>query len=471
MRSSYDAVVVGSGPNGLAAAITIARTGRSVVVIEAQGNIGGGASSEQLTLPGFKHDVCSAVHPMALASPFFAGLKLEEHGLEWIHPPASLAHALDEGAVVMNRSIDLTAGDLGEDGTRYRKLVKALVNDWKKLAAMFLGPPRIPRHPVVASRFGMHAIRSARGFVRTEFRGERARALFAGLAAHSVLPLEKPPSAAFGLILMATAHVLGWPFARGGSQSVANALASCLGSLGGEIVVNSPVESLDDLPSARAILCDLTPRQLLRIAGCRLPERSRRRFARFRYGPGVYKVDWALSAPVPWKSPSCAQAGTVHLGGSFDEIAASERDAWQGKHTEKPFVLLAQPSLFDETRAPEGQHTAWAYCHVPQASQVEMVGRIEDQIERFAPGFRSRVLAKNVLPPLELERHNANLIGGSINGGAQDLRQLFFRPTRRLYSTSCKGLYLCSSSTPPGPGVHGLCGYYAAQAALRDVLR
>ncbi|MGH9444315.1 MAG: phytoene desaturase family protein [Terriglobia bacterium] len=470
MKSSYDAIVIGSGPNGLAAAITLARAGHRVLVVEAQRNLGGGARSEPLTLPGFTHDVCSAVHPLALASPFFAALPLGEHGLEWIHAPLPLAHALDDDSVPVRRSIDGTAEGLGEDRDRYRTLANTLANDWGKLAGMFLRPPRIPRHPLAAFRFGRYAIRSACGFVRSAFKGDRAQALFAGLAAHSMLPLEKPPSAAFGLILMATAHVMGWPFPRGGSQNITRALASYLRSLGGEIVVNSPVESLDDLPSRRVVLCDLTPRQLLHVAGRRLPEDIRRGLARFRYGPGAYKVDWALSAPIPWKSPPCAQAGTVHLGGAFDEIAASERDAWQGEHAEKPFVLLAQPSLFDETRAPQGKHTAWAYCHVPQGSPFEMLDRIEAQVERFAPGFRSRILAKHVLPPSELERHNANLIGGSINGGVQDLRQLFWRPTRRLYSAG-KGLYLCSSSTPPGPGVHGLCGFYAAQAAIRDVFR
>lgn len=469
MQSSYDALVIGSGPNGLAAAIVLAQAGRSVLVLEAKESIGGSARSAALTLPGYTHDVCSAVHPMALASPFFRSLPLAEHGLDWVHPETPLAHPLDGGrAAILSRSIDATAEGLGSDGSRYRTLMEPLASHSAELLQTILAPPRLPRHPLTAASFGIHAIRSARALAERIFRGEIARALFAGLAAHSVLPLEMPPSAAFGLLLGMIAHAAGWPFARGGSQSIANALASCLRSLGGEIVVNAPVQSLGELPRSRAILCDITPRQLLQIAGKRLPAAFRRKLRLHRYGPGVYKLDWALAGPIPWAAAECRQSGTVHVGGGFEEISLSERAAWQGEIAARPFVLLSQPSLFDATRAPEGKHTAWAYCHVPQGSAVDMSERVEAQIERFAPGFRQRILARSILSPVELEQYNPNLVGGSINGGVQNFRQSLFRPTRREYSTPSKGLYLCSSSTPPGPGVHGMCGYFAAQRALKD---
>jgi phytoene dehydrogenase-like protein len=471
MRQSYDAIVVGSGPNGLAAATALAQAGCSVLVFETNATVGGGARSAALTLPGFLHDVCSAVHPLALASPFFRTLPLAQHGLEWIHPPAPVAHPLDSGdCVLVDRALDITAARLGEDGARYRRLMKPLVADWASLERALLRPLRVPRQPLAVARFGFHAIRSARALAQARFTGERTRALFAGMAAHSILPLEKPGSAAFALILAITAHAVGWPIPRGGSQKIADALASYLRALGGEILTSSPVRSLDEVPPARVILCDVTPRQLLQMAGSRLPEGFRRKLARFRYGPGICKVDWALDGPIPWQAAQCCQAGTVHLGGSLDEIAASERAPWQGENPRRPFVLLAQPSLFDSTRAPQGRHVAWAYCHVPNGSNFDMVERIESQIERFAPGFGARVLGRSVLLPRDLEARNANLVGGDVGGGAQDLSQLFFRPTRRFYATPCRDLYLCSSSTPPGAGVHGMCGYFAAQAALR-VLR
>lgn len=467
MARSYEAIVIGSGPNGLAAAITLARARLSVLVCEAAKTIGGGTRSAELTLPGFVHDICSAVHPLALASPFFHTLPLAEHGLQWIHPTAPVAHPLDdETAVVVERSVEATAETLGRDGVAYRKLMGRLVADWNKLVPALLGPLRLPRHPLALARFGLPALRSAYQLAQARFEGERARALFAGMAGHSMLPLERRPSAAFGLVLGVTAHAVGWPVPGGGSQQIAEALASYLRSLGGEIITESPVESVDELPPARAVLCDVTPRQLLRIAGHRFSPNYRRQLERYRYGPGAYKVDWALDGPIPWKATECGRAATVHLGGSLEEIAASERAAWQGEWAENPFVLLAQPSLFDPTRAPPGKHTAWAYCHVPNGSGFNMTEVIENQVERFAPGFRRRVLARHVMPPAELERHNANLVGGDINGGVQDLSQLFLRPTRRLYLTSARGLYICSSSTPPGGGVHGMCGYFAAQAAL-----
>jgi len=468
---AYDAIIIGSGPNGLAAAIALARAGRRVLVCEAEQTIGGGARSAELTLPGFTHDVCSAAHPLAAGSPFLRSLPLDQYGLEFIYPPVSLAHPFDDGtAALLERSVAATGETLGVDGMAYRRLMKPLVADWALLAPALLGPPRLPRHPLALARFGLKALRSARGLAASRFAGERARGFFAGLAAHSFLPLERLATAAFGLVLGITGHAVGWPVARGGSQSIANALAAYLRSLGGEIVTGRRVASIDDLPSARAILCDVTPRQLLRLAGHRLPPNYRRRLERYRYGPAAYKVDWALNEPVPWKAEGCSRAGIVHLGGTLAEISAAESAPWKGEQADKPFVLVAQPSLFDPTRAPAGKHTLWAYCHVPHGSTFDMTERIEKQIERFAPGFRDCVLARGVMPPAALERHNANLVGGDINGGAQDLRQLFARPTRRLYSTPARGLYLCSSSTPPGGGVHGMCGYFAARAVLQDGL-
>ena len=468
----YDAIVVGSGPNGLAAAITLARAGLSVLVLEAKPTIGGGMRTAELTSPGFAHDICSAVHPLGVSSPFFRELALEEHGLEWIHPPAPLVHPLDQGrAVVLERSVERTGEGLGSDAAAYRRLMAPLAADWDRLAQDMLGPLRLPpRHPFVLARFGLRAIGSARGLAERLFDGERARALFAGMAGHSMLPLEGLPSAAFGLVLGITGHAVGWPIPRGGSQRIADALARYLHSLGGEIVANTLVKSIEDLPSASAILCDVTPRQLLSLAGHRLPARYRRRLENYRYGPGVFKLDMALDGPIPWQAESCTRAATVHVGGTLEEISAAERTAWDGRHPDRPFVLLAQPSLFDPTRSPKGKHTVWAYCHVPHGSDVDMTEQIEAQIERFAPGFRDRILARSVMSAVEMERYNPNYVGGDINGGVQDLAQLFTRPSLRRvpYSTPLKGLYLCSSSTPPGGGVHGMCGYFAARAALRD---
>jgi phytoene dehydrogenase-like protein len=467
---AYDAVVIGSGPNGLSAAITLAQHGKSVVVYEAQERIGGGARSMELTLPGFVHDVCSAVYPLAIGSPFFRSLPLSRHGLDWIQPAAALAHPFDDGtAITLERSVEATASTLGSDEGAYRELIAPLVAAWNGLAVDLLGPPRFPQAPLRLVRFGFSAIQSARGLAEGRFHGERARGFFAGLAAHSMLPLENWGSAAFGLVLAISGHAVGWPIARGGAQKVTDALASHLRSLGGEIITNRPLQSLDEIPPSRVVLCDLTPRQLIEIAGERFSPRYRKSLRRYRYGMGAFKMDWALSGPVPWKARECVRAATIHLGGTLAEVAFSERSAWRGEHVEKPFVLLAQPSLFDPFRAPEGKHTLWGYCHVPNGSTVNMTERIEKQIERFAPGFGDLVIQRSVMSPKELEMRNANLVGGDINGGAPMLSQLFFRPTVKMYRTSVKGLYICSASTPPGGGVHGMCGHFAARQALKEM--
>ena len=467
-----DAVVVGSGPNGLAAAIAIAQAGRSVVVYEAEPTIGGGARSAELTLPGFVHDVCSAAHPMGAASPFFASLPLADHGLEWIEPPAMVGHPFDDGTCALGyRSVERTAAELGRDANAYRALVGRIVDDWPRLRDAVMGPPSLPKHPFALARFGLHALDSIERVTRRAFADPKTRALLAGIAAHGLLPLEKRPSAGVGLVLGALAHVAGWPIARGGSQRIADALASYLRSLGGEIVTGRRVDSVDDLPRSKAMLCDLSPRPFLRIAGHRLPAGYRRALERYRYGMGVFKVDWALDAPIPWRAARCAEAATIHVGGSLEEMARSERGAWEGRASEQPFVLLTQPTRFDPSRAPAGKHIAWTYCHVPHGSDVDMLPRIERQIERFAPGFRDRVLARAVMRPADIERRNPNMVGGDIGMGVTDLGQLFTRPTWRGYSTPVRGLYLCSASTPPGVGVHGMCGYFAATLALREVLR
>ena len=471
---SYDALVVGAGPNGLSAGIAIAQTGRSVLVVEGRDTVGGGARSAALTLPGFLHDVCSAVHPLAVGSPFFSTLPLADHGLDWVQPPAPLAHPLDDGtAVMLEHSVEVTAAGLGCDAAAYRSLFGPLVRDWRRLVADLLGPLRVPRHPLLTARFGLNGLRSALAVAQARFRGERARALFAGLAAHSVLPLERPLSAAFGLVLGAAGHAVGWPMPRGGAQHIAESLASHLASLGGRIETSVPVERLEDLPSAAVTLLDLTPRQVITIAGQRLPRSYLRRLEAYRYGPGAFKLDWALSGPVPWRAPECARAGTLHLGGTLAEVAQAEREVWSGRHPDRPFVLLSQPSRFDPSRAPGGRHTAWAYCHVPNGSDFDMTGRIEAQVERFAPGFRKLILKRSVQPPGALQEYNPNCVGGDINGGVQDLGQLFSRPARLFspYTVPSTDIFICSSSTPPGGGVHGMCGYFAARAALRRLNR
>jgi phytoene dehydrogenase-like protein len=472
----YDAVVVGAGPNGLAAAIELARKGRSVLVVERNETVGGGSRSAELTLPGFTHDVCSAIQPLGRASPFFAQLDLTAHGLEWIEPPIQIAHPLDDGsAALVRRSVDETARGLGRDARTYRRLMRPLVRDWDLIAREMLGPFRplaAARHPTALGRYGLLAIQPA-SWIARRFRSPQARALLAGCTAHSMLRLDQLASGAFGMTLLASAHAVGWPMPRGGSQRIADALADELRALGGEIRTGVEVESVDELPPHRAVLLDLTPQGVLRVAGDRLHGLYAAELRRYRYGPGSFKVDLALDGPIPWRNPDLLQAGTVHLGGTFEEIAASERAVSQGRVPERPFVLVAQQSLFDATRAPDSKHTVWAYCHVPSGASVDMTERIYDQIERFAPGFRSRIMAVSVKGPAELERYNPNYVGGDINGGLQGVTQLFTRPAVRFdpYSTPDPSIFICSSSTPPGGGVHGLCGYHAARSALRGVLR
>jgi phytoene dehydrogenase-like protein len=466
---THDAIIVGSGPNGLAAAITLARQGLSVLVLEARETVGGGTRSAELTLPGYIHDVCSAVHPLGMASPFFRGIPLPELGLEWIQPDLPMAHPLGDGAVALHRSLDETAAGLGEDGSAYRRLLKPLVDNWEKVLHEFLGPLRFPRHPLVMARFGMRALFPASSLARLLFRTPQARALFAGAAAHAVIPLEKPATAAFGLMLMMLGHAVGWPIPRGGSQQIADRLTDYLRSLGGQIETNHEVRSLAELPPARAVLMDVTPRQLVNIAGDQLPAGYRRRLQRYRYGPGVFKVDYALREPIPWTAAECRRAGTIHIGGTIEEISHSERLILQGRVSDKPYVIVVQQSLFDDTRAPAGHHSMWAYCHVPHGSGIDMSAAIQAQIERFAPGFRDTIIGGCSFCALDYEQYNPNYVGGDINSGVQDLGQLFTRPVPRLdpYTTPLKNVYLCSSSTPPGGGVHGMCGYFAAQSALK----
>jgi phytoene dehydrogenase-like protein len=463
-----EACVIGAGPNGLAAAVVLAQNGLKVNVFEAEPQPGGAVRTLELTLPGFLHDFGSAVYPFAAGSPFFSSLPLSNHGLEWIHSPCPLAHAFDDGtAITLERDLHDAETSLGDDGRAWRRLMQPFVERWSDLSSEVLQPIHLlSRHPLLLARFGLVAFPPAKMLGRILFRRERTRALFAGLAAHSFLSLDEPLSGAFGVLLGAAAHAVGWPIPRSGAQSLTKALCGHLAELGGEIKTSARVENLASLPKFDVTLCDVTPLQLVQIASSRLSPAYTRRLAKYRYGPGVFKVDYALRSPIPWKATECLRAPTVHLGGSADEIAASEAAMSHGRHSERPFVLLAQPSLFDPTRAPAGKHTAWAYCHVPNGCEFDMLPILEAQIERFAPGFRDCILARRVFSPAALEKMDANLIGGDISGGAMDIRQTLFRPTWRHYATSANDLYLCSSSTPPGGGVHGMCGYHAARLAV-----
>jgi phytoene dehydrogenase-like protein len=465
------AYVIGSGPNGLAAAITMARAGRNVTVFEAEEQPGGAARTMALTLPGFRHDFGSSVFPLGAASPFFSELHLERHGLQWLHGTSPLAHPFDDGsAITLERDLSQAVSEFDSDGPAWRALVQALVEHWPQFAGEALGPMlHFPRHPLLMARFGLSGIQPALRLAEGHFKTSRMRALFAGLAAHSCLALDQPLSSAVGLVIGAVAHVVGWPIAKGGAQAITNALIAKLLELGGEIQTGRRIASLNELGSGDApVLCDVTPRQLRTIAGDTLRTAYADRLGRFRYGAAAFKIDYALSQPIPWRAPECRRAITVHLGGTVDEIAQSEHAATHGSVSCKPFVILVQPSLFDATRAPEGKHTAWAYCHVPNGCTADVAAKIEDQLERFAPGFRDCVLARRVLTPNVLERMDANLVGGDISGGEMSLRQVLFRPALDGYRTGTHNLYLCSSSTPPGGGVHGMCGYHAAQAALHD---
>ncbi len=471
-KRDYDAVVVGSGPNGLAAAILLQQNGLSVLLLEGKETIGGGLRSAELTLPGYIHDICSAIHPLAVASPFFKQLPLNDYGLEFIYPEIAAAHPFDNGtAAILKKSAEETAKLLGADEQAYLNLMQPIVKDWPFIVQDVLGPLHYPKYPFALARFGLKALTPATHLAK-RFKTPEAKGLIAGMAAHSIQPLTNIATSATALVLMTLAHSNGWPIPKGGSNQIANALASYFISLGGKIETNVCVQSLEQLPSAHAVLLDVTPRQLLQIAGHRFSTIYKWQLKRYRYGMGVFKVDWALNAPIPFKAEACKKAGTVHIGNTINEIADYEQQIWNKKQLEQPFVLLAQPSLFDPSRAPQGKHTAWAYCHVPKGSEKDMTEAIENQVERFAPGFKNTILAKHTMNTAQMEIYNPNYIGGDINGWAFDISQLFTRPALRLspYKTSAKGIYICSSSTPPGGGVHGMCGYHAAKRALKDIL-
>ena len=470
MIDQYDAVVVGAGPNGLSAAIVLAEAGKRVLVLEAQETVGGGSRTQELTLPGFLHDPCSAIHPLGVASPFFRTLPLASYGLSWADPPIAMAHPFDDGsAAILSKSIAETAASLGRDGPAYRRLIEPLVRDADILIADTLGPLRIPRHPIVLGRFGLLGLQSAERIARTRFDGPGAKAFFAGMAAHSMVQLTKMTTAAYGIVLALVGHAVGWPIPVGGSQRIVDALAAHLLTLGGAIQTSTLVSSLKQIDGEPVVLFDLTPRQIIEIAGNELPADYLRKLEQYRYGPGVFKIDWALDGAVPWTAEECRRAGTVHLAGTFQELLTGEADIHHGRHPERPLVLVAQQSVFDTTRVPNGKQTLWAYCHVPHGSTVDMTAAIEGQIERFAPGFSDLILARSTMDSVQMERYNSNYVGGDINGGILDLGQLFTRPTARLdpYSTPNRRFFICSASTPPGGGVHGMAGYHGAQSALR----
>jgi phytoene dehydrogenase-like protein len=468
------ATIIGAGPNGLSAAITMAQAGVETTVLEASSTAGGAARTAEITLPGFHHDLGSSAYPMGAASPFFNSLPLHRHGHRWIEPPAPMAHPFEDGtAVMLEHDIAATCSGLGNasDAASYKSLVKPLADQWPAFCNEILGPiVHLPKSPLLLARFGIYAMLSASTLARSAFKGARARALFGGMAAHSVMPLTSPFSSAVGLVLAAAGHTTGWPIAEGGAQSLTDALVAHLEDLGGRVLLDHPATSLANAEPADAILCDIVPRQLLKIAGDAMPQSYRRKLESYRYGPGAYKIDWALSDPIPWTAKDCARAATVHVGGSLEEMIASEAAPWSsGGVAERPFVLLVQPSLFDHSRAPAGKHTAWGYCHVHNGSTASHFEAIESQIERFAPGFRDCILARTITTPANFEAWNANLIGGDISGGAMTVKQLIFRPTPSLYSTGLPKVFLCSASTPPGGGVHGMCGHLAAKRAIESL--
>ena len=470
-KTDYDAVVIGSGPNGLAAAVLMQQNGLQVLLLEGKDTIGGGLRTAELTLPGYLHDVCSAIHPLAAGSPYLQTLPLHEFGLEYIFPETPAAHPFDDGtAAILKNSLAETAQGLGTDESAYLKLMQPLIASWPGIAPNVLGPLSWPKHPVDMARFGLKGLPPSTALAK-RFVTTQARGLWAGMAAHAIQPLTNYATSAVALVLLVQAHLKGWPLPKGGSRAIGNAMEAYFKSLGGHVQTNTYITTLSQLPSAKAVLFDVTPRQLLQIAGHKFSSLYQHQLKRYQYGMGVFKVDWALNGPVPFTATQCREAGTVHLGGTLEEIAAGEQQTADGKHAERPFVLLAQQSLFDSSRAPQGKHTAWAYCHVPQGSTKDMTQAIEDQVERFAPGFKDLILARSTMNTQQMESYNPNYIGGDINGGALNLSQLFTRPALRWspYRTSAKGLYICSSSTPPGGGVHGMCGYYAATRALKDV--
>lgn len=470
----YDAIVVGSGPNGLAAAIRLQQAGIQTLVLEAKDTIGGGTRTKELTLPGFRHDVCSAIHPMALASPFFKSLPLAQFGLQWLQPEVLAAHPFDDGtAAALYQDIDETASDLGHDEKSYLRLTEPIVRHWDSLTSDFLGPLRFPKKPIPFLEFGLKALQPANFLGKHTFKTEKARGLWAGMAAHAIQPLGNLTTSAIGLVLLAAGHTGGWPVPKGGSQAIADALAGYFLSLGGEIETNFLVDDIRSIPKTRALVFDLTPKQLLSISGLKFSSVYRWQLSRYRYGMGVFKVDWALDGPIPFVAEEATMAGTVHLGGTLDEISKAEANTSRGIHQQRPFVLLAQQSIFDRSRAPQGQHTAWAYCHVPHGSTVDMTEAIENQVERFAPGFKKRILARHTMDTKQMHGYNPNYIGGDINGGIQDLEQLFTRPALRWspYRTSQNGVYICSSATPPGGGVHGMGGFHAAEKVINDLFK
>ncbi len=466
----YDAIIIGSGPNGLSAAITIAQNNLKVLVVEARETIGGGLRSAELTLPGYIHDICSAIHPMAVASPFLNSLPLEEYGLEWINPEICVAHPLEnDDSVYLYRSMEETISNLGIDGKEYQNIFSAFNENFEGLLIDILGPLKIPNNIISLSKFGLYAVLPAKFFAEYKFKNNRTRTLFLGLSGHSVLPLTKILTSAIGLVLGISAHNKGWPIPKGGSQMIASAMASYLISLGGEIKTNFFIKNLNELPLAKVYLFDTNPNQLANIAGKKLSTSYIKKLQKYRYGPGVFKVDWALNSPIPWKSKECLKAGTIHIASSYEEIINSEQMVWENKHPEKPFIIMAQQSLFDTSRSPNGKHTAWGYCHVPNGSIIDMTEKIENQIEKFAPGFKDCILSRHTLNTKAYNQYNPNMVGGDIIGGVQDLRQLYTRPVLRIspYSTPAENIYICSASTPPGGGVHGMCGYHAAKAALK----